>query len=184
MAMTFAKPDQVDPARPGSPGSPPPTTPGDASGRPTSTAARASGPAARTSLEAERLGFEGTLDLLLRGRPDAEEVEETLIDVGRIAAERDDSGDLLRGWWLYGMLQGGHPLREKMTLFWHNHFATSLAKVRYPALMFRQNGLLRQHALGRFGPFLQAMSRTRPCSSGSTPTATSRAGRTRTTPAS
>ena len=57
------------------------------------------------------------------------------------------------------MLQGGHPLREKMTLFWHNHFATSLAKVQDPALMFRQNGLLRQHALGRFGPFLQAMSK-------------------------
>ncbi len=28
------------------------------------------------------------------------------------------------------MLQGGHPLREKLTLFWHNHFATSIAKVR------------------------------------------------------
>ena len=110
----------------------PPTIPGDASGRPTSIAARASGPAARTSLEAERLGLEGTLDLLLRGRPDAEEVVETLVDVGRVAAERDDSGEQLRGWWLYCMLQGGHPLREKMTLFWHNHFATSLAKVPGP----------------------------------------------------
>src|SRR5207248_3373592 len=56
-------------------------------------------------------------------------------------------------------LQGGHPLREKMTLFWHNHFATSLAKVQDPTLMFRQNCLLREHALGRFGPFLQAISR-------------------------
>ena len=28
------------------------------------------------------------------------------------------------------MLEGGHPLREKLTLFWHNHFATSYAKVR------------------------------------------------------
>ena len=57
------------------------------------------------------------------------------------------------------MLQGGHPLREKLTLFWHNHFATSLAKVQDPVLMFRQNGLLREHALGRFGPLLQAISR-------------------------
>src|SRR5262249_17630330 len=56
-------------------------------------------------------------------------------------------------------LQGGHPLREKLTLFWHNHFATSIAKVQSPALMFRQNCLLRQHALGRFGPLLQAISR-------------------------
>ncbi|HEV3082779.1 MAG TPA: DUF1800 domain-containing protein [Gemmataceae bacterium] len=110
-------------------------------------------------LEAERLGSQGTLDLLLPGRPQAEELEETLVDIGRIAAERDDSGDQLRGWWLYCMLQGGHPLREKLTLFWHNHFATSLTKVQSPALMFRQNCLLRKHALGRFGPLLQAISR-------------------------
>jgi uncharacterized protein (DUF1800 family) len=57
------------------------------------------------------------------------------------------------------MLQGGHPLREKLTLFWHNHFATSLAKVLDPQLMFRQNCLLRVHALARFGPLLQEMSR-------------------------
>jgi len=57
------------------------------------------------------------------------------------------------------MLQGGHPLREKLTLFWHNHFATSLVKVLDPQLMFRQNCLLRAHALERFGPFLQEMSR-------------------------
>jgi uncharacterized protein (DUF1800 family) len=84
---------------------------------------------------------------------------ETLIDVGQIAASRDDGGDELRSWWLYCMLHGGHPLREKLTLFWHNHFATSLAKVLDPQLMFRQNCLLRAHALGRFGPLLQEMSR-------------------------
>jgi uncharacterized protein (DUF1800 family) len=57
------------------------------------------------------------------------------------------------------MLHGGHPLREKMTLFWHNHFATSLVKVQDLNLMLRQNCLLREHALGRFGPMLQAISR-------------------------
>ena len=110
-------------------------------------------------IEAERLGPEGTLELLIEGRPQATEMLETLIDVGRLAAERDEGGDQLRGWWLYCMLQGGHPLREKLTLFWHNHFATSLVKVQNPALMFRQNCLLREHALGRFGPLLQAISR-------------------------
>ena len=159
MAMTFAKPDQVDPAEAWQPWKP---TADDPWGRKWAAHLyrRAGfGPSREDLLEAERLGFEGTLDLLLRGRPDVEEVEETLMEVGRIAAERDESGDLLRGWWLYRMLQGGHPLREKMTLFWHDHFATSLAKVLYPALMLRQNDLLRQHALGRFGPFLQAMSK-------------------------
>jgi hypothetical protein len=108
--------------------------------------------------EAEHLGLEATLDLLLRGRPEAPDVAETLVDIGRIAADRDDGGAQLRSWWLYCMLQGGHPLREKMTLFWHNHFATSLVKVQDTRLMFQQNCLLREHALGRFSPFLQAIS--------------------------
>jgi hypothetical protein len=108
--------------------------------------------------EAERIGPDATLELLLRGRPEAQDAAETLVDIGRIAASHDDGGQL-RSWWLYCMLQGGHPLREKMTLFWHNHFATSLVKVQDPELMFRQNVLLREHALGRFGPMLQAISK-------------------------
>ena len=88
------------------------------------------------------------------------------------------------GWWLYCMINSGHPLREKMTLFWHNHFATSIAKVHSPVLMFQQNKLLRQHALGKFGPFLLDMSKDAGhAASGSTPTATSRATPTRTMPA-
>ncbi|HEY8506382.1 MAG TPA: DUF1800 domain-containing protein, partial [Gemmataceae bacterium] len=46
-----------------------------------------------------------------------------------------------------------------MTLFWHNHFATSIAKVRLPLLMRDQNLLLREHALGKFGPLVQAVSK-------------------------
>jgi uncharacterized protein (DUF1800 family) len=65
----------------------------------------------------------------------------------------------LRGWWLDRMLNGGHPLREKLTLFWHNHFATSITKVVAPGAMLAQNELLRRHALGKFGPMLQAVSK-------------------------
>jgi uncharacterized protein (DUF1800 family) len=43
-----------------------------------------------------------------------------------------------------------HPLRERMTLFWHNHFATSMTKVQSPRLMQEQNDLFRAHALGDF----------------------------------
>jgi uncharacterized protein (DUF1800 family) len=110
-------------------------------------------------LEAERLGPDGTLDLLLKGRPEAAEIDKSLADIGRVAAGRDDNGEQLRSWWLYCMLQGKHPLREKMTLFWHNHFATSIVKVQNALLMFRQNWLLRTNALGHFGPMLQAISR-------------------------
>src|SRR5438105_6967620 len=109
--------------------------------------------------EARGRGLDGTLDLLMRGRPEAEQLGATLIDVGRIAAQHDDGGEQLRGWWLYAMLYGGHPLREKLTLFWHNHFATSITKVRVPQLMFEQNQTQRRHALGHFRPLLAEVSR-------------------------
>jgi uncharacterized protein (DUF1800 family) len=108
---------------------------------------------------AEKRGVTETLELLLKGQPGADEMVSTLHDTGKVAATRDAEGTQLRGWWLYCMLQGGHPLREKLTLFWHNHFATSIAKVRNPNLMFRQNCLFRDNALGKFEPFLQAVSR-------------------------
>ncbi len=53
-------------------------------------------------------------------------------------------------WWFRRMLQTRAPLREKMTLFWHDHFATSIQKVRQPALLVRQNELFRRHAFGSF----------------------------------
>jgi uncharacterized protein (DUF1800 family) len=56
----------------------------------------------------------------------------------------------LAGGWLYRMLNTQHPLREKMTLFWHGHFATGDEKVQNASLMHTQNSLLRQHALGDF----------------------------------
>ena len=51
------------------------------------------------------------------------------------------------------------PLTERMTLFWHNHFTSSQQKVRYAQLMFRQNALLREHALGNFATLLHAASK-------------------------
>src|SRR5713101_1715974 len=56
----------------------------------------------------------------------------------------------LRGWWLREMLATTSPLTERMTLFWHNHFVSSQQKVKYSQLMYRQNRLFRQQALGRF----------------------------------
>jgi uncharacterized protein (DUF1800 family) len=65
----------------------------------------------------------------------------------------------LRGWWLREMLTTPSPLTERMTLFWHNHFVSSQQKVKYSQLMYRQNVLLRQQALGNFGTLLHAMSK-------------------------
>lgn len=65
----------------------------------------------------------------------------------------------LKSWWLAEMLVTPSALTERTTLFWHNHFTSSLQKVRSPALMYRQNVLLRKYALGNFGELLHAVSR-------------------------
>src|SRR5262249_43363124 len=44
-------------------------------------------------------------------------------------------------------------------LFWHNHFVSSIAKVQRTTMMFNQNRLLREHALGKFQPFLLGVSK-------------------------
>ena len=71
------------------------------------------------------------------------------------------SGDpqQFKGLFLHRMLYSPHPLQERMTLFWHNHFATSNAKVNNLVLMQRQQDVIRKHALGHFGEMLQEMTR-------------------------
>lgn len=56
----------------------------------------------------------------------------------------------LRGWWLNRMAKGPRPFQEKMTLFWHGHFATSYEKVRDAYYMWRQNELFRRLATGNW----------------------------------
>jgi uncharacterized protein (DUF1800 family) len=68
-------------------------------------------------------------------------------------------GQDLRGWWFKEMLVTDSPFTERMTMFWHNHFVSSLQKVRPTRLMYRQNLLLREHALGNFADLLHAVSR-------------------------
>jgi uncharacterized protein (DUF1800 family) len=72
--------------------------------------------------------------------------------------EGDEMIDLRR-WWLDRMLNGSEPLVEKMTLFWHGHFATSIQKVRDAYWMWLQNDTLRRNALGNFGALVKKISR-------------------------
>jgi uncharacterized protein (DUF1800 family) len=61
--------------------------------------------------------------------------------------------DAGRRWWLTRMILTAAPFQEKMTLFWHNHFATSDAKVFGPLVGY-QNLTLRTLALARFDDLL------------------------------
>lgn len=63
----------------------------------------------------------------------------------------------LQLWWLDRMALADHGLNERMTWFWHGHWATALAKVEYALPMFIQNQLLRESALGNFKDQARAM---------------------------
>jgi uncharacterized protein (DUF1800 family) len=65
----------------------------------------------------------------------------------------------LKTWWIREMLATPSPITEVMTLFWHNHFTSELKKVKSPVLMYRQNQLLRRHALGNFATLLRQVAR-------------------------
>ncbi|MDQ2660146.1 MAG: DUF1800 domain-containing protein, partial [Verrucomicrobiota bacterium] len=83
-------------------------------------------------------------------------------DKTKIKAARKIEGDEildLRGWWLQQLATSPAPLVEKMTLFWHGHFATSMEKVKDGYWMWRQNDTFRQHALGNFNALTKAISR-------------------------
>jgi uncharacterized protein (DUF1800 family) len=64
----------------------------------------------------------------------------------------------LRRWWLERMMTGPAPFLEKMTFFWHGHFATSVQKVKDAYWMWLQNDTLRRNALGNFATLVKKMS--------------------------
>lgn len=65
----------------------------------------------------------------------------------------------LQTWWLNRMIVTATPLREKMTLLWHGHFATAVSKVRDPHLMYLQNQLFRTAGMGSFEDLTQAVAK-------------------------
>lgn len=108
--------------------------------------------------EAVAAGCQATVARLLAGGTDAsgfyeqaERSAEALLATGNPQS--------LAAWWLHVMAETPHPLRERLTLFWHGHFATSAAKVTDARMMFRQHGILRKHALGHFGLLLDEVSK-------------------------
>ena len=65
----------------------------------------------------------------------------------------------MKAWWLREMMASPTPLRERMTLFWHNHFATSQQKVNRSQAMWKQQQVLRTHALGSFRGLLHDVAK-------------------------
>jgi uncharacterized protein (DUF1800 family) len=60
-------------------------------------------------------------------------------------------------WWLDRMALSDHTLTERMTWFWHGHWATAVGKINFAYPMYIQNQTLRKHSLGNFGEMATAM---------------------------
>jgi hypothetical protein len=97
-----------------------------------------------------------SIDRLLHGQA-REGVPDNFRLVADLLAERASSPAWLKAWWAYRMYWGPDPLGERLTLLWHNHFATSNEKVRDQAAMRRQNEIFRKHGRGPFGELLKAV---------------------------
>src|SRR6185312_11105024 len=92
-------------------------------------------------------GHEKTLERILTGKPETEDFTRTS-DFMANAKSMPPGAPLARlsAWWLDRMLKTAHPLREKITLFWHNHFATSHVKVPNARYMLGQYRLMYKYA--------------------------------------
>lgn len=129
------------------------------------------------------LGLEAAVDRLLRYRaveetieppswakPDPDRAERlrkarTATAEARAALRREEQSRQreqtldLRRWWVGRMAATRRPLEERMVLFWHGHFATSIQKVRDAWLMYRQLETFRAHATGHWPTLLMAVTR-------------------------
>ena len=61
--------------------------------------------------------------------------------------------------WVYRMINTQRPLEEKMTLFWHQLFATGNSKVDNPPEVLQQIAMFRQHSMGSFRNLLVELAK-------------------------
>lgn len=115
-----------------------------------------------TAAELQRAQSDGpqaTLDRLFSDMPpDPDSTAASDYAARERSLPRDASATQLAAWWLHRILAGDRPLHEKMTLFWHDHFATSVVKVQQARFMLGHYRLLSEHALGDFRKLVAGMS--------------------------
>jgi hypothetical protein len=100
----------------------------------------------RTQFQARRSNDQATLDRFERERN------------RRQADDREQYREIQK-WWLRRMIESPRPLEEKMTLFWHGHFATGYRTIEDSWHMFQQNRLFRNLATGNFAQLVRAVVR-------------------------
>src|SRR3954467_3710008 len=105
-----------------------------------------------------RLGLHGAVQRLSSPGPEKRVGPKPHDEKGRRLAPADAWGHD-HCWWLDRMVRTSRPLVERMTLVWHDWFATSNAGVGNQRLMLQQNALLRANALGNFSELLTSVTR-------------------------
>lgn len=116
------------------------------------------GASAKDVDQAVEAGLDQTVDRLLLLQPESAAFQAADKLLKQAALDSENILDL-KTWWLHRCLLSANPLVEKLTLLWHNHFATSHAKVDSVALMLTQNELLRHESLGNFRRVLPGISK-------------------------
>ncbi|SRR6266404_804412 len=102
-------------------------------------------------------GREGAVDFLINfNQIDNSAMDSLLAASFNLTGDGINNGEIRR-WWFTRMVNTKRQFEEKMTLFWHNHFATSSSKVQ-DFFMLNQNVLLRQGVLDRFDSLLLKVS--------------------------
>lgn len=103
--------------------------------------------------------------LLAKATTDDEryEINKKIADIRRRAQAQERNVEQqrmmeARGLWLERMARGPRPLQEKLTLFWHGHFATSFEKVRNAWFMWMQNETFRRNASGSWSKMLREVT--------------------------
>ena len=66
---------------------------------------------------------------------------------GSIQSKRRGS---FKKWWMGNMINQDRSIREKMTLFLHNHFSTETTVINDPVFIYNHHTLLRNNAVGNF----------------------------------
>lgn len=110
--------------------------------------------------EYERLGRDGAIERLI----EYDKVDEGFpVSPWEFAAEADGTLNVetfrFASWWALRMVLTRRPLQERLTLFWHNHFAVSANKVFDGPSMLRYMQTLRAHANGNFRTLLHAVAK-------------------------
>lgn len=105
-----------------------------------------------------KAGLAKSLERLLTLQKETADFEDTESLLREAAYDTGAVGDL-QAWWLHRMHYTANPLTEKLTLFWHNHFAASFSKVQSVPHMTAQNDRFRAEALGSFRTLLHAMAK-------------------------